>query len=47
MKSLSEMIMESMDRIEKGFSPDRGKGEEIQDFVYAEDVARANLLLKE
>ena len=39
------LIMESMDRIEKGLPPQiEGKGEEIQDFVYAEDVARANLL---
>jgi len=39
------LIMESLDRIEKGLPPRiEGKGEEIQDFVYAEDVAKANLL---
>jgi UDP-glucose 4-epimerase len=39
------LIMESLDRIEKGLSPRlEGKGEEIQDFVYVGDVAKANLL---
>ena len=39
------LIMESLDRIEKGLSPRlEGRGEEVQDFVYAGDVAEANLL---
>ncbi len=39
------LIMESLDRIEKGLPPRlEGKGEEIQDFVYVEDVANANVL---
>lgn len=39
------LIMESLDRIEKGLPPRiDGSGEEIQDFIYAGDVAKANLL---
>lgn len=38
------LIMESLDRIEKGLSPQiKGKGDEVQDFVYVEDVAEANI----
>jgi UDP-glucose 4-epimerase len=39
------LIMESLDRIEKGFSPQiEGQGEEVQDFIYVGDVVQANLL---
>lgn len=38
------LIMESLDRIDRGLSPQiMGKGDEVQDFVYVEDVAEANL----
>jgi UDP-glucose 4-epimerase len=39
------LIMNSLDRIEKNFNPQiQGKGDEVQDFIYAEDVAEANIL---
>lgn len=39
------LIMESLDRIEKGLSPQiQGKGDEVQDFIYVGDVVEANLL---
>jgi UDP-glucose 4-epimerase len=38
------LIMESLDRIERGLSPQiQGKGDEVQDFVYVGDVAEANI----
>ena len=39
------LIMHSLDRIEKGLSPQiEGRGDEVQDFIYVEDVAEANIL---
>jgi UDP-glucose 4-epimerase len=39
------LIMHSLDRIEKGLSPQiEGRGDEVQDFIYVEDVAKANIL---
>jgi UDP-glucose 4-epimerase len=38
------LIMESLDRIERGLPPQiKGKGDEVQDFIYVGDVAEANL----
>jgi UDP-glucose 4-epimerase len=38
------LIMQSLDRIKGGLPPQiKGKGDEVQDFVYVEDVAEANL----
>lgn len=40
------LIMESLDRIERGLSPQiHGKGDEIQDFIYVGDVAQANIMV--
>jgi len=39
------LIMHSLDRIDKGLPPQiQGKGDEVQDFIYVEDVAEANIL---
>jgi len=39
------LVMHSLDRIEKGLSPQiEGRGDEVQDFIYVEDVAEANIL---
>jgi UDP-glucose 4-epimerase len=39
------LIMHSLDRIEKGLPPQiQGRGDEVQDFIYVEDVAEANIL---
>ena len=39
------LIVQALKRIEKGLSPQsEGTGEEVQDFVYVEDVAEANIL---
>lgn len=39
------LIMHALERIEKGLEPQiRGKGNEVQDFVYIEDVVEANIL---
>lgn len=39
------LIMQSLNRIQKGLPPQvEGRGEEIQDFIYVGDVAKANLL---
>ena len=39
------LIMHSLDRIGKGLPPQiQGRGDEVQDFIYVEDVAEANIL---
>jgi len=39
------LMLHSLDRIENGLPPQiEGKGDEVQDFIYVEDVAEANIL---
>lgn len=38
------LMLHTLDRIEKGLPPQiEGKGDEVQDFIYVEDVAEANI----